>query len=117
MTQGFAKVGIDTWLHVIPQVLHQSVLYWLSLMSFFPKIIARIQTPNPLIRQTIHNVLINIGKHHPQALIYSLTVASKSSSETRADAAINIMNEMRDHSMEIVQQVNLTRIEGRNAKN
>ncbi|KAE9399554.1 phosphatidylinositol 3-kinase [Gymnopus androsaceus JB14] len=86
MTQGFAKVGIDTWLHVIPQI------------------IARIQTPNPLIRQTIHNVLINIGKHHPQALIYPLTVASKSSSETRADAAINIMNEMRDHSMEIVQQ-------------
>lgn len=114
MTQGFAKVGIDTWLHVIPQVLHQSMLYWLSLMLCSPKIIARIQTPNPLIRQTIHNVLINIGKHHPQALIYPLTVASKSSSETRADAAINIMNEMRDHSMEIVQQVNLTRIECQN---
>ncbi|KIK61711.1 hypothetical protein GYMLUDRAFT_42743 [Collybiopsis luxurians FD-317 M1] len=86
MTQGFAKVGIDTWLHVIPQI------------------IARIQTPNMLVRRTIHNVLINIGKHHPQALIYPLTVASKSSSETRADAAITIMNEMRDHSLEIVQQ-------------
>ncbi|KAJ3878338.1 phosphatidylinositol 3-kinase [Lentinula edodes] len=86
MTKGFAKVGIDTWLHVIPQI------------------IARIQTPNLLIRRTIHNVLINIGKHHPQALIYPLTVASKSSSETRADAAIRIMDEMRDHSMDIVQQ-------------
>ncbi|KAE9390836.1 hypothetical protein BT96DRAFT_332183, partial [Gymnopus androsaceus JB14] len=52
---GFAKVGIDTWLHVIPQI------------------IAHIQTPNPLIRQTIQNVLISIGKHHPQALIYPLT--------------------------------------------
>lgn len=50
-------------------------------------------------------MLINIGKHHPQALIYPLTVASKSSSETRADAAIRIMDEMRDHSMDIVQQV------------
>ncbi|KAF5387292.1 hypothetical protein D9757_005800 [Collybiopsis confluens] len=86
MTLGFAKVGIDTWLHVIPQI------------------IARIQTPNLLIRRTIHNVLINIGKDHPQALIYPLTVASKSSSETRADAAITIMNEMRDHSSDIVEQ-------------
>ncbi|THU84709.1 hypothetical protein K435DRAFT_806474 [Dendrothele bispora CBS 962.96] len=86
MAQGFAKVGLDTWLHVIPQI------------------IARVQTPNLLIRRTIHTVLINIGKHHPQALIYPLTVASKSSSETRADAATQIMNEMRDHSLDIVQQ-------------
>ncbi|THV05541.1 FAT-domain-containing protein [Dendrothele bispora CBS 962.96] len=56
MAQGFAKVGLDTWLHVIPQVNH-----------------CRVQTPNLLIRRTIHTVLINIGKHHPQALIYPLT--------------------------------------------
>ncbi|KAJ8079507.1 phosphatidylinositol kinase- protein kinase tor1 [Marasmius tenuissimus] len=86
MSQGFAKLGIDTWLHVIPQI------------------IARIQTPNTLIRRTIHSVLISIGKHHPQALIYPLTVASKSSSEARAAAAMRIMEEMRDHSMVIVEQ-------------
>ncbi|EEB87288.1 hypothetical protein MPER_15431 [Moniliophthora perniciosa FA553] len=82
MSQGFEKVGIDTWLHVIPQI------------------IARIQTPNALIRRRIRSVLITIGKHHPQALIYPLTVASKSSSETRAAAAMGIMEEMRDHSFD-----------------
>ncbi|KAL0577906.1 phosphatidylinositol kinase-related protein kinase tor1, partial [Marasmius crinis-equi] len=86
MSQGFAKVGIDTWLHVLPQI------------------IARIQTPNTLIRRTIQSVLISIGKYHPQALIYPLTVASKSSSEARAAAAMRIMEEMRDHSMAIVEQ-------------
>uniref|UniRef100_A0A0W0G7G9 non-specific serine/threonine protein kinase n=1 Tax=Moniliophthora roreri TaxID=221103 RepID=A0A0W0G7G9_MONRR len=86
MSQGFEKVGIDTWLHVIPQI------------------IARIQTPNALIRRRIRSVLITIGKHHPQALIYPLTVASKSSSETRAAAAMGIMEEMRDHSRMIVEQ-------------
>ncbi|KAK7056413.1 phosphatidylinositol kinase-related protein kinase tor1 [Paramarasmius palmivorus] len=86
MSQGFEKVGIDTWLHVIPQI------------------IARIQTPNALIRRRIRSVLITIGKFHPQALIYPLTVASKSSSETRAAAAMGIMEEMRDHSRMIVEQ-------------
>ena len=60
IAQGFLHVNIDTWLQVIPQL------------------IARIDAPSPLVRRQIDNLLTDIGKQHPQALIYSLTVASKS---------------------------------------
>jgi FKBP12-rapamycin complex-associated protein len=46
-----------------------------------------------------------VGKHHPQALIYPLTVASKSSSAARKNAALKIMDAMREHSATIVEQV------------
>ena len=90
MAAGFSTVDIDTWLEVIPQI------------------IARIQTPSPNIRRNIDAILIDVGKHHPQALIYPLTVASKSSSESRREAAVNIMDRMRDHSDDsatLVEQV------------
>ncbi|KAJ3911268.1 FAT domain-containing protein [Lentinula edodes] len=85
--QGFAKVSVDNWLEVIPQI------------------IARIQTRTPPIKQAIHNILVDIGKHHPQALIYPLIVASKSPSQSRADVASDILNVTRVHSSKIVQQV------------
>ncbi|KAJ3911267.1 FAT domain-containing protein, partial [Lentinula edodes] len=84
--QGFAKVSVDNWLEVIPQI------------------IARIQTRTPPIKQAIHNILVDIGKHHPHALIYPLIVASKSPSQSRADVASDILNVMRVHSSKIVQQ-------------
>jgi FKBP12-rapamycin complex-associated protein len=49
--------------------------------------------------------LTDVGKHHPQALIYPLTVASKSSSAARKSAAQKIMDAMREHSATIVEQV------------
>jgi FKBP12-rapamycin complex-associated protein len=72
---------------------------------FFSKIIARIQTPSANIRRNINNLLTEVGKHHPQALIYPLTVASKSSSASRMSAAVAIMDRMREHSATIVEQV------------
>jgi serine/threonine-protein kinase mTOR len=69
------------------------------------QIIARIQTPSANIRRNINNLLIEVGKHHPQALVYPLTVASKSSSVTRKNAAHLIMERMREHSPSIVDQV------------
>ncbi|KDR80665.1 hypothetical protein GALMADRAFT_222261 [Galerina marginata CBS 339.88] len=86
MGSGFSTVEVDTWLEVIPQI------------------IARIQTPHANIRRNINNLLTDVGKHHPQALIYPLTVASKSSSAARQDAAVAIMNRMREHSPTIVSQ-------------
>ncbi|KAL4065913.1 phosphatidylinositol 3-kinase [Scleroderma citrinum] len=71
----------------------------------FSKIIARIQTPNANVRRNINNLLTEVGKHHPQALIYPLTVASKSSSVTRRNVALNIMDRMKEHSPTIVEQV------------
>jgi len=69
------------------------------------KIIARIQTPHKNIKRNISDLLADVGKHHPQALIYPLTVASKSSSKSRRNAALAIMDRMREHSQTIVNQV------------
>lgn len=46
--EGFQLVSIDTWLVVIPQI------------------IARIHTNNSTVRQLIHQLLVKIGRHHPQ---------------------------------------------------
>ncbi|RDB15759.1 Serine/threonine-protein kinase tor2, partial [Hypsizygus marmoreus] len=82
MGNGFTTVEVDTWLVII----------------------ARIQTPHANIRRNINNLLSDVGKHHPQALIYPLTVASKSSSASRQNAALAIMDRMREHSPTIVKQ-------------
>ncbi|EIW79336.1 atypical PIKK FRAP protein kinase [Coniophora puteana RWD-64-598 SS2] len=89
MAAGFSIVEVDTWLEVIPQI------------------IARIQTPSENVRRNISNLLTDVGKHHPQALIYPLTVASKSSSTARQNAARNIMDRMSEHSSAIVEQAKL----------
>ncbi|THH04859.1 hypothetical protein EW145_g5218 [Phellinidium pouzarii] len=86
MASGFGSVDVDTWLEVIPQI------------------IARIQTPSTNIRRNIDMLLTEVGRHHPQALIYPLTVASKSSSVSRKDAALAIMDRMKAHSAVIVDQ-------------
>ncbi|KAI0793741.1 atypical/PIKK/FRAP protein kinase [Fomes fomentarius] len=86
MSNGFTDVEVDTWLEVIPQI------------------IARIQTPSSNIRRNINNLLTEVGKHHPQALVYPLTVASKSSSAIRKKAALNMMDRMKEHSPVIVEQ-------------
>ncbi|KAG8958873.1 phosphatidylinositol kinase- protein kinase tor1 [Tulasnella sp. 419] len=86
MDEGFEKVSIDTWLEVIPQI------------------IARIQTPSASIRRLIGKLLTDVGKAHPQALIYPLTVASKSSNEARVKAATAIMDKMREHSPGLVNE-------------
>jgi serine/threonine-protein kinase mTOR len=52
----------------------------------------------------IHQLLADVGKEHPQALVYSLTVASKSQSVTRKNAALAILDKMRLHSNQLVVQ-------------
>ncbi|KAJ7066574.1 phosphatidylinositol 3-kinase [Mycena amicta] len=86
---GFSSVEIDTWLPVIPQI------------------IARIQTPHTNIHRNVSNLLAEVGKHHPQALIYPLTVGSKSPSASRKEAAQKIMDRMREHSPKIVEQASI----------
>ena len=49
-------------------------------------------------------MLTEVGKLHPQALVYPLTVASKSSSAVRKKAALTIMDRMKEHSPIIVEQ-------------
>lgn len=86
ISEGFATVSIDTWLQVIPQL------------------IARIHSPSPQVRRLIYQLLSEVGKEHPQALVYSLTVASKSQSESRKNSALAIMDKMRLHSSKLVEQ-------------
>lgn len=57
---GLAAVPINIWLDVIPQL------------------IARLHSPQHKIRLLVHQLLVLIGTEHPQALIYPLVVASKS---------------------------------------
>ena len=88
--EGFASISVDTWLEIIPQL------------------IARINQPNTRVRQSIHNLLADIGRAHPQALVYPLTVAMKSAPNTRRSrSAMQIMDSMRQHSARLVEQADI----------
>nr|WBK62802.1 target of rapamycin [Sogatella furcifera] len=86
IVEGIRSIEIDTWLQVIPQL------------------IARIDTPRAMVGRLIHHLLMDIGKHHPQALVYPLTVASKSNSLPRRNAANKILKSICEHSQLLVQQ-------------
>ena len=83
---GFFTVPVDNWLQVIPQL------------------IARIHVASPQVRRLVHHVLSDIGRQHPQALVYSLAVAAKSQNVTRRTAAVAILDRMRAHSATLVDQ-------------
>ncbi|KAG8710611.1 phosphatidylinositol kinase- protein kinase tor1 [Ceratobasidium sp. 394] len=86
MAEGISALPADTWLEVIPQI------------------IARIQTPSPLIRRLINNLLLGVGQAHPQALIYPLSVASRSTSMARKQAAMAILERMRTQNNILVEE-------------
>ncbi|XP_074653906.1 serine/threonine-protein kinase mTOR-like [Tubulanus polymorphus] len=89
LVDGIKSIQIDNWLQVIPQL------------------IARIDTPRQLVGRLIHQLLMDVGKQHPQALIYALTVASKSNVVARQTAANKILKNMCEHSNTLVQQAML----------
>ncbi|CAB3378482.1 Hypothetical predicted protein [Cloeon dipterum] len=86
LVEGLRTIEINTWLQVIPQL------------------IARIDTPRAQVGRLIHHLLMDIGKHHPQALVYPLTVACKSATTARRNAANKLLKNMCDHSSSLVQQ-------------
>ena len=86
---GMNTISIDTWLAVIPQL------------------IARIHTSSSSIRNLLTELLCRIGKGHPQALVYPLTVASKSPSEARKAASLHVLHSMRQHSATLVSQASM----------
>jgi FKBP12-rapamycin complex-associated protein len=109
--EGFRTVSVDTWLEVIPQVrfgfpfiVPLSAALNAHSDSFSLQLIARIHAPDANVRKLIQHVLTDVGRAHPQALVYPLTVASKYPSENRRRAALSIMNKMRDHSASLVEQ-------------
>ncbi|OWB72318.1 hypothetical protein B5S31_g2025 [[Candida] boidinii] len=89
MSEGFSMVTIDTWLDVIPQL------------------ISRIHQPDPVVSRSLLRLLSDLGRAHPQALVYPLTVAIKSDSVSRQRAALTIIEKMRVHSATLVDQADL----------
>ncbi|CAG9564543.1 unnamed protein product [Danaus chrysippus] len=85
--EGIRQIDVKIWLQVIPQL------------------IARIDSPRSLVAKLVHILLIDIGKLHPQALVYPLTVATKSSFITRKNAANYILKTMCTHSQRLVNEV------------
>ncbi|NP_001171773.1 target of rapamycin isoform 1 [Bombyx mori] len=84
--EGIRQIDIKIWLQVIPQL------------------IARIDSPRNLVAKLVHILLIDIGKSHPQALVYPLTVATKSSFVTRKDAANYVLKTMCIHAQNLVNE-------------
>jgi FKBP12-rapamycin complex-associated protein len=89
LTEGFDMVKIDTWLEVIPQL------------------ISRIHQPNQIVSSLLFGLLADLGKAHPQALVYPLAVAVTSESVSRKKAAESIIEKMRAHSANLVDQAEL----------
>ncbi|EHA57873.1 hypothetical protein MCOR27_008212 [Pyricularia oryzae] len=87
VTEGFTKVNVDTWLEVIPQL------------------IARINQPNRRVQTSVQNLLADVGRAHPQALVYPLTVATEKSEHSKKSAAASvIMESMKQHSLRLVEE-------------
>ena len=62
------------------------------------QIIARIHTTQVVVRRLIHNLLVKVGRQHPQSLMYPLLVACKSQSSLRQDAARRVVDAVRTPS-------------------
>ena len=82
-------VNVDSWLQVIPQL------------------IARVNSKNLKIQNIIHSLLLKIGKIHPLALTYPLTVISKSEDQTRIEASKSLISKMKLLHPKIIEQSSL----------
>jgi hypothetical protein len=107
--EGLATVPVDTWLQVIPQVCLQRLgideIYILT-GSFSSSLESK--PLHRIFKTRSMSSLTEVGKAHPQALIYPLTVASKSTNIIRQRAAGTVMSILRQHSPHLVEQVSLT---------
>lgn len=80
LSDGFQMVNVDNWLDVVPQL------------------ISRIHQTDEVVREALYGLLIDLGKKHPQALVYPLQVSIKSDNEFRKNAAQKIFDTIRLHS-------------------
>jgi FKBP12-rapamycin complex-associated protein len=102
VNEGASMVSVDTWLEVVPQASFS--VFNPSCSNLAIQLIARIQTPIATVRVTINTLLTEVGKAHPQSLIYPLTVASKSSNDLRRKTAKMVMERLKEHSSSLVEQ-------------
>jgi len=92
------------WLRFSSLVKLKRSVYLLKRVQVIPQLIARIDTPRQLVGRLISQLLMDIGKAHPQALVYPLTVAAKSNTPARRTAASKVLKSMCEHSDALVQQ-------------
>ena len=86
MHEGFNLVKMETWLDVLPQL------------------ISRINQKNAVVSKSLLSLLSDLGRVYPQELLYPLTVAIKSESLSRQNAALAIMKNLRVHDPILVDQ-------------
>ncbi|KAJ2473934.1 phosphatidylinositol kinase- protein kinase tor1 [Coemansia sp. RSA 2322] len=86
---GFNTVSIRTWLQVIPQIL--------------ARIHIRFESTSRLIKQ----LLVEVGKFHPHAILFSLYVAARSDHVDRSQAAKDVLAKLHDLSAEVVEETEL----------
>ncbi len=70
-------------------IKHTPTEIWLQVI---PQLIARIDTNKQYVAKLIHNLLIEFGRVHPQALVYRLILASKCTSMNSNNSNSNVNN-------------------------
>lgn len=86
INNSIGSVAIEAWLGVLPQLL------------------ARIHIKDPSCRAVLHPLLTRLGEKHPQALMYPLSVLLKSPVAERQFSAESLMNSLKNHSCELVEE-------------
>ena len=74
INHGFNIISLDTWLYVIPQL------------------VARIHFKEGRAKRLLINLLVQLSKAHPQALVYPLTRSTRSATVSRQKAAQEVLN-------------------------
>ena len=90
---------------------HAAVNQWTDRRELVAQIIARIHTTQVVVRRLIHNLLVKVGREHPQSLMYPLLVACKSQSSLRQKAAQSVVEAVRTHSPKLVEEAEMVRLE------
>ena len=80
---------------------HVTLEAWLGVL---PQLLARIHIQSPSIRPVLHSLLVRLGRKHPQALMYPLSVLLKSPVVERKKAAESLMNSLKAHSNALVEE-------------
>lgn len=85
LKSSFSTLDVEVWLKVIPQI------------------IARSSTKNLALREQIIDLLKKIAKKHPHALVYPLTMATRTDSQEKLELASIVLEEMKHLHLGIVQ--------------
>ncbi|KAJ2173292.1 phosphatidylinositol kinase- protein kinase tor1, partial [Coemansia sp. RSA 532] len=86
---GYNSVSIRTWLQVIPQIL------------------ARVHIKAESTRRLVQQLLVEVGKSHPHAIMFSLYVAARSEHAERSHSVKDVLAKLHDMYPELVEQTEL----------